>query len=93
MEKASLACFNSGQRIDDHFVDITEMIEIGKGGQRPVKTTLMSRYACYLAIQNADPAKEIVSLGPNLFRHSDAPPGIKRPGIGGRSPVASCEVN
>ncbi len=65
--KARVACFNSGQRIEDHFVDITEMIEIGKGGQRPVHTTLMSRYACYLAIQNADPGKEIVALGQTYF--------------------------
>lgn len=67
IDKARLACFNSGQRVDDHFVDITEMIEIGKGGQRAVKTTLMSRYACYLAIQNADPGKEIVALGQTYF--------------------------
>ena len=67
IDKASAACFNSGQRIEDHFVDITEMIEIGKGGQRPVKTTLMSRYACYLAVQNADPAKEVVALGQTYF--------------------------
>ena len=43
------------------------MIEIGKGGQRPVKTVMMSRYACYLVIQNADPAKEIVALGQTYF--------------------------
>jgi DNA-damage-inducible protein D len=67
IEKAKLACFNSGQRVDDHFVDITEMIEIGKGGQRAVRTTLMSRYACYLAIQNADPNKDIVALGQTYF--------------------------
>jgi DNA-damage-inducible protein D len=67
IEKARLACFNSGQRVDDHFVDITEMIEIGKGGQRAVKTTLLSRYACYLAIQNADPGKDIVALGQTYF--------------------------
>ena len=65
--KAKMACFNSGQRVDDHFVEITEMIEIGKGGQRAVATTLMSRYACYLAIQNADPAKDIVALGQTYF--------------------------
>jgi DNA-damage-inducible protein D len=35
IEKAKLSCFNSGHRIEDHFVDVTEMIEIGKGGQRP----------------------------------------------------------
>jgi DNA-damage-inducible protein D len=67
VEKAKLACFNSGHRIEDHFVDITEMIEIGKGGQRPVKSVLMSRYACYLAIQNADPKKEIVAQGQTYF--------------------------
>ena len=33
------------------------------GGQRPVKTVLLSRYACYLIIQNADPKKEIVAHG------------------------------
>jgi len=67
IEKARTACFNSGQRVDDHFVGITEMIEIGKGGQRAVKTVLMSRYACYLVIQNADPAKEIVAQGQTYF--------------------------
>jgi DNA-damage-inducible protein D len=67
VEKARTACFNSGQRVEDHFVDITEMIEIGKGGQRPVKTVMMSRYGCYLVVQNADPAKEIVALGQTYF--------------------------
>src|SRR3989338_3688110 len=67
VQKARMACFNSGQRIEDHFVDITEMIEIGKGGQREVKAILLSRYACYLAIQNADPTKDIVALGQTYF--------------------------
>jgi DNA-damage-inducible protein D len=65
--KARMACFNSGQRVEDHFGDITEMIVIGKGGQRPVKTTMLSRYACYLIVQNADPSKEIVALGQTYF--------------------------
>jgi DNA-damage-inducible protein D len=65
--KAKTACFNSGQRLEDHFVDITDMIGIGKGGQRPVQTVMMSRYACYLVIQNADPAKEIVAVGQTYF--------------------------
>ncbi|OGJ85870.1 MAG: DNA damage-inducible protein D [Candidatus Raymondbacteria bacterium RifOxyA12_full_50_37] len=67
IEKAKMACFNSGYRLEDHFVDITDMIEIGKGGQRPVKTVLLSRYACYLVIQNADPNKEIVAQGQTYF--------------------------
>ncbi len=67
IEKAKLACFNSGHKIEDHFVDVTEMIEIGKGGKRSVSTVLMSRYACYLTIQNADPKKEIVAHGQTYF--------------------------
>ena len=61
--KAKSASFNSGQRIEDHFGEVTEMIDIGKGGKRTVTTFYLSRYACYLIIQNADPTKEIVALG------------------------------
>ncbi len=67
IEKARTACFNSGRRVEDHFVGITEMIGIGKGGQRAVQTVMMSRFACYLVIQNADPAKEIVAQGQTYF--------------------------
>jgi len=65
--KAKLACFNSGHRIEDHFADVSKMIEIGKGGRREVAVTLLSRYACYLTIQNADPNKEIVAQGQTYF--------------------------
>jgi len=67
IEKAKTACINSGQQVEDHFVGADQMIEIGKGGQRAVKTVMMSRYACYLVIQNADPAKEIVAQGQTYF--------------------------
>jgi DNA-damage-inducible protein D len=67
IEKGKLACFNSGHRLEDHFVDVTEMVPIGSGAERPVKTILLSRYACYLVIQNADPNKEIVAHGQTYF--------------------------
>ena len=67
IEKAKLSCFNSGHRIEDHFADVSKMIEIGKGGRREIKVTLFSRYACYLIIQNADPKKEIVAHGQTYF--------------------------
>jgi DNA-damage-inducible protein D len=38
IEKARTACFNSGQRVDDHFVGIDDMIEVGKGAKRPAKS-------------------------------------------------------
>jgi DNA-damage-inducible protein D len=43
------------------------MIEVGKGAKRPAKSVMMSRYACYLVIQNADPSKEIVAQGQTYF--------------------------
>lgn len=46
MEKAKEACVNSGQNRDDHFVDVTEMIELAKGAQRQIKSVFLSRYAC-----------------------------------------------
>ena len=67
IDRAKVACFNSGQPLEDHFRDVTEMIEIGKGGKRGFKTVQLSRYACYLVIQNADPAKDIVALGQTYF--------------------------
>jgi DNA-damage-inducible protein D len=67
IELARTACFNSGQRVEDHFVEVTDMIEVGKGAKRPAKSVMMSRYACYLVIQNADPSKEIVAHGQTYF--------------------------
>lgn len=67
VDKARTACFNSGYRIEDHFVEITEMVEIGSGAERAIRTVLLSRYACYLVIQNAAPVKEIVALGQTYF--------------------------
>jgi DNA-damage-inducible protein D len=81
IQKARLACFNTGHRVDDHFVDVTEMVDIGSKAQRPVKTTLLSRYACYLAIQNADPSKDIVAAGQTYFavqtRRQEIADGVK----------------
>ncbi len=67
LERAKEACENSGQNREDHFEDILEMIQIGKGGQRLVESVKLSRYACYLIVQNADPSKEVVALGQTYF--------------------------
>ena len=67
IQKARMACFNSAHRVEDHFVDVTEMVDIGSGTQRSLKSVFLSRYACYLVIQNADPAKEIVAQGQTYF--------------------------
>lgn len=64
---ARKACRQSGHPEADHFVEFTEMVEIGSGAQRPVENWLLSRYACYLVIQNADPSKPLVALGQTYF--------------------------
>ncbi len=67
LDKAKESCKNSGYSVADHFEDILEMIEIGKGGQREIENIKLSRYACYLIVQNADPSKEVVALGQTYF--------------------------
>jgi DNA-damage-inducible protein D len=67
LAKAQIACLNSDQVVTDHFVDVTDTIEVGKGARRRVKNVRLSRYACYLVIQNADPDKEVVALGQTYF--------------------------
>src|SRR5260370_4709213 len=67
IEKAKEACQNSGQAVSDHFVDINKMVKLGSGGRRKIEDYHLSRYACYLLIQNADPSKPIVALGQTYF--------------------------
>jgi DNA-damage-inducible protein D len=67
IEKAKEACKNSKQDIHSHFEDMLEMVKIGSGAEREVETIYLSRYACYLIIQNSDPSKEIVALGQTYF--------------------------
>jgi len=67
IEKAKEACNNSGQNDLYHFEDILEMIQIGKGGKRKSDSVKLSRYACYLIVQNADPGKEVVANGQAYF--------------------------
>ena len=66
VERAKEACSNSGQPIEYHFEDILEMIPLGKNAKREVDSVKLSRYACYLIVQNADPSKEVVALGQKL---------------------------
>ena len=65
--KAREACAKSGHAVADHIVDINDMVNIGSGAQREVEDWALSRYACYLVIQNADPSKLLVALGQTYF--------------------------
>ena len=67
IDKAKEACKNSKHKITDHFEDILEMVIIGSGAKRNIEDVKLSRYACYLIVQNADPSKEVVALGQTYF--------------------------
>ncbi|MGD0816724.1 MAG: BRO family protein [Verrucomicrobiota bacterium] len=61
IEKAREACLKSSLRVEDHFEQILEMVSIGSNAQRAVEDWRLSRYACYLVIQNADPSKRYLT--------------------------------
>ena len=65
--KAQNACRNSSTRVVDHFVEVDKMVNIGSGAQRKQNDYKLSRYACYLIVQNADPNKAVVALGQTYF--------------------------
>ncbi len=67
IDKAKVACENSGGVIHSHFVHMDEMVLIGSGAERPIDTMCLSRYACYLIVQNSDPTKVIVAKGQTYF--------------------------
>lgn len=67
INKAKESCVNSGNDVEDHFGDVTEMVVIGSGTVRPIETIKLTRYACYLAVQNADPNKVIVAQAQTYF--------------------------
>jgi DNA-damage-inducible protein D len=67
IEKAKEACAKSGHAVADHFADMRNMVGIGSGAQRELEDWALSRYACYLVIQNADPSKPLVALGQSYF--------------------------
>lgn len=66
-DKAREACRNSGQKVEDHFADVRKMVEIGSGALREVEDLRLSRYACYLIVQNGDPSKPVIANGQTYF--------------------------
>lgn len=67
IKKAKEACENSDISISDHFADFGKMVPLGSGAEREVDDIMLSRYACYLIVQNADARKKVVALGQTYF--------------------------
>jgi len=67
IKKAKEACKNSGQIVEHHFPRVEKLVDIGSGAKRDIGDLHLSRYACYLIVQNADPSKEVIALGQTYF--------------------------
>lgn len=67
IDKAMLACETSDNLVLDHFVDVNKMVEIGSDTERSINDMALSRYACYLIVQNGDPRKKVIALGQTYF--------------------------
>lgn len=67
IERAKLACKNSGFAVEDHFADVGKMVDIGSGAERQIDDVMLSRYACYLIVMNGDPRKEVIAIGQSYF--------------------------
>jgi len=67
IEKAKIACSNSNNNISEHFPEVRKPIIGGNGNIQYVVDYCLSRYACYLIVQNGDPRKEVIALGQTYF--------------------------
>ena len=61
------SCKTSGVQVFDHFREVTKMVRLGSGSQRPVKDYMLTRYACYLIAQNGDPKKDEIAFAQSYF--------------------------
>lgn len=67
IEKAKIACATAGATVSDHFHLEVKMVDLGSGSKREIEDYHLSRYACYLIVQNGDPSKPVIALGQTYF--------------------------
>ena len=67
IEYAKISCIKSGYDINDHFPEVGKMVQIGSKTKRKLLDYKLSRYACYLIVQNGDSRKAAIALGQTYF--------------------------
>lgn len=66
IKRAMIACENSGHSVECDFPEVRKIVDAG-ATSKPVLDYELSRYACYLIVQNGDPRKEVIALGQTYF--------------------------
>ena len=67
IKKAMQSCENAGIEVDNHFREVTKMVQIGSGAERKLQDYMLTRYACYLIAQNGDSKKEEIAFAQTYF--------------------------
>ena len=67
IKKAIQSCENAGIEVDNHFREVTKMVQIGSGARRNLQDYMLTRYACYLIAQNGDSKKEEIAFAQTYF--------------------------
>ena len=67
IKRAMDSCISAEIEVSDHFREVTKMVPLGSGSERPIKDYMLTRYACYLIAQNGDPKKEEIAFAQSYF--------------------------
>lgn len=67
IKKAMQSCENAGIEVNNHFREVTKMVQIGSGARRNLQDYMLTRYACYLIAQNGDSKKEEIAFAQTYF--------------------------